>query len=636
MKHKRMGTLWRLTRGHRRRYGAAILAMGVSHVFLFAWPMVSRTAIDGIVDGRFAASSRLGGLLLGLAGSDDPRTVLAWAAALVVASTAAAGVFLYLRGRWAAQASEAIVRDLRTRILGHLEALPTAYLDRADTGDLVQRATSDVETVRVFLSGQIVEIGRAVLLFLTALPILIALDARLALVAIAVYPVILAFAVVFFRKIQALFLATDEAEGEMTAVLQENLTGIRVVRAFARQDYECGKFGRANGTFRDRNYDLIRVLGAYWSVSDFLCFTQIGLTLGFGAWWLLDGSLSVGTLFAFLTYESIVIWPVRQLGRVLTDAGKALVALGRIGEILDEPEETAGDAAEADAGAGTAEGTATRWRARGDLVVRNLSYAFGDEPVLRNVSFELAAGETLALVGPPGSGKSTLINLLLRLYDYDEGEILLDGTELRSLPRKVVRSQIGAVLQEPFLYSKTIGANVRLARTEAPLEDVVNAATAADIHGSISEFEAGYDTLVGERGVTLSGGQRQRLSIARALLKDPPILVLDDALSAVDTRTETRILRALEERRGRHTTIVIAHRLSSVASADRILVFEDGVVEQDGTHAELMTREGAYRRLWELQGAESDDASAAEDLAAFARDSGAERRSGTGTEEERP
>jgi ATP-binding cassette, subfamily B, bacterial len=629
----RLGTLWRLTRGHRLRYGAAVLAMGVSHVFLFGWPMISRAAIDGIVDGRFTATSRLGGLLLGIAGSPDPRAVLAVAAAAVVASTVAAGAFLYLRGRWAASASEAIVRDLRNRILGHLEALPCAYLDRADTGDLVQRATSDVETVRVFLSAQVVEIGRAILLFLTALPILIALDARLALVAVAVYPVIIAFAVVFFRRIQRLFLATDEAEGAMTAVLQENLTGIRVVRAFARQDFECAKFGDANGAFRDRNYELIRTLGTYWSISDFLCFTQIGLTLGAGAWWLLDGSLTVGTLFAVLTYESIVIWPVRQLGRVLTDAGKALVALGRIGEILEEPEETAGDPAEAAAAGGDAP-PERRWRAQGELVVRNLSYAFGDEPVLQDVSFELAAGETLALVGPPGSGKSTLIHLLLRLYDYDEGEILLDGRELRTMPRKLVRSQVGAVLQEPFLYSKTIGANVRLARTEAPLEEVVNATTAADIHGSIADFEAGYDTLVGERGVTLSGGQRQRLSIARALLKDPPILVLDDALSAVDTRTEARILRALNERRGRHTTIVIAHRLSSVESADRILVFEDGAVAQDGTHEELMMREGAYRRLWELQGAAAEDANTAEDLAAFARDDEAGSRTGVRTEEE--
>ncbi|MBZ0266902.1 ABC transporter ATP-binding protein/permease [bacterium] len=608
--------------------------MGVSHVFLFGWPMISRTAIDGIVDGAYSPTSRLGSLLTGLAGSADPRAVLAVAALLVVGCTLGAGAFLYLRGRWAASASEAIVRDLRNRIFAHLEALPCATLDRADTGDLVQRATSDVETVRVFLSGQVVEIGRAVLLFLTALPILIALDARMAAIAIALYPVIIGFAIVFFRRIQNLFLATDEAEGAMTAVLQENLTGIRVVRAFARQDFECGKFGAANAEFRNRNYELIRVLGTYWSISDFVCFSQVGLTLGFGAWWLLQGSLSVGTLFAILTYQSMVIWPVRQLGRVLTDAGKALVALGRIGEILEEPEETAGDAAELAAVEGDAR-PERRWRARGDLVVRNLSYAFGDEPVLRDVSFTLEAGETLALVGPPGSGKSTLIHLLLRLYDYDEGEILLDGQELRTLPRKLVRSQVGAVLQEPFLYSKTIGANVRLARTEAPLEDVVNATTAADIHGSISEFEAGYDTLVGERGVTLSGGQRQRLSIARALLKDPPILVLDDALSAVDTRTETRILRALNERRGKHTTIVIAHRLSSVAAADRILVFEDGAVEQDGTHEELMTRQGAYRRLWELQGSLADGDEDADALASFARDGEtAGSRNGLRTEED--
>jgi ATP-binding cassette subfamily B protein len=303
--------------------------------------------------------------------------------------------------------------------------------------------------------------------------------------------------------------------------------------------------------------------------------------------------MTVGTLFAFLTYQAMVIWPVRHLGRVLTDTGKALVALGRIGEILDVEEEAAHDVVSA----------ADTDRARGELVVEHLTFRHLDELVLDDISFRLEEGGTIALVGPPGSGKSTLVHLLLRLYDYEEGSIRLDGRELSSLERSWTRAQVGAVLQEPFLYSKTIGANVKLGRTEADLEEVVEAATAADIHGSISGFEAGYDTLVGERGVTLSGGQRQRLSIARALLKDPPLLVLDDALSAVDTRTEARILEALRARSGRHGTIIISHRLSSVAHADRILVLEDGRIVQEGAHDELVRQPGAYRRLWEIQGA---------------------------------
>ena len=406
--------------------------------------------------------------------------------------------------------------------------------------------------------------------------------------------VIIAFAILFFRRIQDRFLLSDEAEGAMTTVLQENLTGIRVVRAFARQDFECEKFAEKNGDFRDRTHRLIDALASYWAISDFICIGQIGITLFFGSWWLLQGNITVGTLFAFLTYESIIMWPVRHMGRVLSETGKALVALGRLREILEQPEETATDTAAA----------VELPPFRGEIEVEGLTFAHIEgDPVLRDVTFRIEAGSTLALLGPPGSGKSTLIQLLLRMYDYRQGSIRLDGHELTGLSRKLVRSNVGAVLQEPFLYSKTLAANVRVGRWEASHEEVVDSASAACIHNAIESFDHGYDTLVGERGVTLSGGQRQRVALARALVKDPPILILDDALSAVDTDTEARILDALEKRRGRRTTIVIAHRLSSVQHADCILVFEKGEIVQTGTHAELIEASGPYQRLWRIQGA---------------------------------
>ena len=608
-------TLWELTRGQRLRYGAAILAMGLSNLFLFGVPLVSRTAIDGLLGptgrggpeaaaaGGAPAYAWIGDALNALVapfGEPTPSAVLVAAALVGLALTTVAGALLYLRGRWAATASEAVVRGVRDRAFRHLESLPCAWHDRADTGDVVQRCTSDVETIRVFMAAQVVEIGRAALLILTVVPILLSLDVNLTIASMALFPVILAFALAFFRRVQKLFLEADEAEGAMTTVLQENLTGIRVVRAFARQEHEERKFAARNAEYRDRVHRLIRLLGTYWAFSDFLCVGQIGVMLVWGAAAVQRGELSVGTLFAFLIYENLVIWPVRHLGRVLTDAGKALVALERLREILEVPEEDARD--------GVVATEAPPWRGEIEVERLTFSYSYGDdEPALRDVSFRVEPGETLALVGPPGCGKSTLVQLLLRLYDYGEGAIRIDGQELRSLDRKLVRSRIGVVLQEPFLYSRSLAANVRVGRHDATHEELVESASAACIHESIEGFDRGYETLVGERGVTLSGGQRQRVAIARALLKDPPILVFDDALSAVDSRTEARIIEALARRHGRRTTIVIAHRLSSIRHADRILVLEEGEIVQSGSHDALIGVEGPYGRLWEIQGALEDE-----------------------------
>lgn len=594
MQYQSKTTLWQLTEGQRLRYGAAIAAMGFSNLFVFAVPLVSRLALDHVVgadEPSPIAAWFLDGASLWV--GEETRNLLFVAATAIAVLTAIAGVFLYLRSRWASVASEAIVRALRNRLYIHLNRLPCAYHDRADTGDLVQRCTSDVETVRVFLSTQVVEIGRAVLLLATVLPILYWLDPTMTWISVSVFPVIIAFAIYFFRRVKVLFKEMDEAEGAMTTVLQENLTGIRVVRAFARQDFEAEKFGVKNRAYRDRNYRLIKLLASYWAVSDLLCFGQIGLVLGFGAHYLLAGDMSVGTLYAFLTFVSLVIWPVRHMGRVLTDSGKAIVSLGRLREILASEEESYGDNSE----------ESPARAARGEVEVRDLNFSFGDEPVLQGISLHVPAGKTLALLGPPGSGKSTLIQLMLRLYDYDDGEILIDGVEIRSLPREEVRDGIAAVLQEPFLYSRSVRSNVGLGKGNASDEQVFGAARAACVHDAIEGFEKGYDTLVGERGVTLSGGQRQRVALARALLKESPILVLDDSLSAVDTDTETQILEALRQREGQATTFIIAHRLSSVMHADEILVFEQGRIVQRGTHESLAREPGPYQRLWQIQGA---------------------------------
>ena len=565
--------------------------MAITNLCMFGAPIIGGSAIDVINQNDFAHADSVMLWLTETVFVDVTQFSYLWSAAIAsILITALGGVFLYGRGRLAALASERIAQRLREALYARLHHIETRFYDTADTGDLVQRCSSDVETLRVFLVSDVIEIGRAVMLVLCLVPILFAIHTTLAWLSLVMMPFLAVGAYIFFNKVKDVFQLTDESEAAMTAALQENLTGIRVVRAFARQEHEIKKFGQRNADFRDKNNHLIWLMGYYWSISDFFAMTQLGIVLLAGGYFAYLGSITIGDLFIFMTCESIVIWPVRQLGRVLTDSGKAVIALERVNHILQEPMEAPGQAPAAG-------------RANGHIVAQDLSLAYANNQILNRLTIEIEAGETIGIVGPPGSGKTTFIRALLGLYPYQDGSLRIDGEEISELDRAWLRAQIGVVLQDPFLYSRSLWDNVTIGRPNALEADVTQACEEAALLSSIHSFPAGFDEMVGERGVTLSGGQRQRLALARALLKDPPILVLDDSLSAVDTGTEADILEALRQRRGRATTLVIAHRLSSVMEADRIMVMDQGRCVQLGSHDQLAAQEGIYRRLCQIQGA---------------------------------
>lgn len=575
------------------KYLLTILCIILAAIFSFITPLVIRFTVDSIIGGK-AAELPFGITMpidSGFFGSHLSQSLLLAALSIVFFSLLAHSL-TFLRGKLSAEVSEELARRMRTRLYDHIQRLPYIWHSKVQTGDIIQRCSSDVDTVRRFIGQQLVQLGRGVFMALLILPIMLSLDLRMTLVSTVVVPVIFVYAFIFFKQVKKKFQAADEAEGYLTTVLEESLNGIRVVRAFAREDYEISRFEKAADDYRLKCRKLITILAYYWASSDFLCLTQMALVFIFGIGWTIRGEITLGTLLAFNTYIHMLVWPIREMGRILTDMGKALVSIGRLREILDSPVETMEAPVRI-----TAE-----QKLRGELEFRNLSFAYGPEnPILHKINLKVAAGETIVILGATGSGKSTLTNLIPRLFDNYEGALLVDGLELQSYHRQDLRKQIGIVLQEPFLYSRSLSANIGMALAQQDQARIEEAAREAALHNCIADFEHGYETVIGERGITLSGGQRQRTAIARALVTDPAILILDDALSAVDSETEQDIQRALLQRKGRATTIIITHRLTGVSLADRIVVLEHGRIVQSGTHQDLINQAGVYQRIWNIQ-----------------------------------
>ena len=516
---------------------------------------------------------------------------------------AAAGVLLVaiLRGLCSfgqrlnlAKGSESYVKAIRDDLYRHIQHLTFAWHKAHPTGDIIQRCTSDVDVIRSFVCNQMVEVVRTVFLIGLYLSIMFSMNVKLSLVALLFIPIVGITSGVFYAKISSRFKAADEAEGELTTCAQENLTGVRVVRAFGREKYEEDKFHQKNHHFSQLWIKLGKLLSVYWASGTLMTSLQVMVIILFGIVETVEGGMTLGSFMAFISYNEALAWPVRSLGRVLSEMSKAGVSLDRVGYILNSQEEQdAIDACDP---------------VCGDIVFDHVTFGYEGQDVLQDVSFTIKEGETFAILGGTGSGKSTLVHLLDRLYDLkeDQGAITMGGVDIRTMKREALRKNIGLVLQEPFLFSQTIGENICATRPKADPEEMRKAASIACVDDAITAFPDGYDTVVGERGVTLSGGQKQRVAIARMLMQQAPVMIFDDSLSAVDAETDTKIRTALRETLDKATVILVSHRITTLMQADRILVLDGGRVSDLGTHQELISRPGIYKDIYDIQ-MRSDD-----------------------------
>lgn len=576
-----MNKIMKYLKGYRGVFALAVLSIVVATVMQLATPILIKYAIDSVIGDEPAGNLQF---LTDAFGKSLMSVV--W---LIVIVSFIRGIFLFLKGWLSSHAAENIARNMRDALYRQIQYMTFEFHTKRETGDMIQRCTSDVETVRRFIGVQIVDLGRIVFMILLSVGIMLTLNVQLTVYAVSLIPILFVASYVFFTKVQKTFKKSDEAEGALTTVLQENLSGVRVVRAFGRERYEIDKFEKVNQKHRETNYNLIKILGTFWSSSDLLTLIQNGIVLIVGSRMVIDGEITLGTLVAFITYESMLLWPVKQSGRLLSELGKTTVAINRIEEILNEPIEKVMP------GEITPEIT-------GNVVFDHVRFAYPDGKVaLEDISFEIKAGQTVGILGSTGAGKSTLVNLLQRLYEY-EGSIRIDGYELRTIQKQWIRQRIGLILQEPYLYAKTVKQNIGITRSDYSDVDIEEAARSASIHDNIVTFKNGYETVIGEKGVSLSGGQKQRVAISRTIIdEEKRILIFDDSLSAVDTETDMRIRRALKKRSKDVTTFIISHRISTLSEADYILVLDGGRLIQSGTHEQLIETDGLYKRIWDLQ-----------------------------------
>lgn len=569
--------------------GALVCAF-CSMIFNALTPRIVQLTVDGILG---TGEEELPHFLRTWLAEQSALDALWMAAAAVAAMALLRSLFSFGQRVCLAYGSEGFVKSIRDALFEHIQHLSFQWHTENSTGDTIQRCTSDVDVIRSFVCNQLMEVIRTVFLIILYLSIMASMNATLTWISAVFVPIVGFSSGLFYKKIASRFQAADEAEAELTTCAQENLTGVRVVRAFGRERFEIEKYDEKNRRFSNLWLELGKLMAVYWASGTFLTSLQVMVVILAGSVLAVRGEITLGQFLAFVSYNSTMAWPVRSLGRVLSEMSKAGVSMDRVGYILKAPREEDAPLAQP-------------MDMTGDIVFEHISFGYGDKPVLRDVSFTIPQGSTFAILGGTGSGKSTLVQLLDRLYDPDEGTITIGGVDIRTVQRESLRRKIGLILQEPFLFSKTIGENIALTRPDAPEELLHQAAEIACVDDAIREFPDGYDTLVGERGVTLSGGQKQRVAMARMLMQQASIMVFDDSLSAVDAKTDASIRAALRENLNNTTTILISHRITTLMQADQILVLDQGRVAELGTHKQLIEKPGIYKDIYEIQMSRDD------------------------------
>lgn len=633
-------TRWSLVRpflrGVKKWYLIFMITSTIVSVLNLVNPKIIGFTVDSVIDSAADKTPWWIAPFIRAAGGTAWLRKNLWAIALFVAGVALIrGICRYIAEASSVRASETLVKNMRDDLFSHILRLPYSWHGANATGDIIQRCTSDVETVKVFLSDQLSQLFVTVTMLFLSLFFMFRINVKLALAAAVFIPVIVLYSLFFHSRIASSFEKADEEEGKLSSIAQENLTGVRVVRAFGREAYERKRFEDQNRLYTSYWVRLMRTLSLFWTSGDLVTYLQTLTILVYGSVLAVKGNLTAGDLIAFISYNELLVWPIRALGRMIAEMSKAGIAIDRLRYIMNAEEEK--DLP------GSVEPPLDK-----DITFEHVSFAYenGTGDVLSDVSFTIQGGTVFGILGGTGSGKSTLMHLLDRLYDLPaasdgaaegraghtagaeaaegagaghaagaeavessgaghagpaRGRIRIGGVDISHIRRSYLREHVGLVLQEPYLFSRTLSQNIAITQSRLVMPDVRRAARTASLDDTVQRFSRGYDTYVGERGVTLSGGQKQRTAIAQMLIRRPQIMIFDDSLSAVDAETDAKIRQALKNETGKSTVILISHRISTLMGADSILVLDHGKAAAQGTHSELLKESPIYRKIYDLQ-----------------------------------